>query len=151
MKHRFFKLTFSSFMIVLVTQSFATAATSDTPRLALKSTSPTQKIMPGDTFDYTLVVFNQGRKVARNVVVIAKLPKGLEQVGKREGCTRGSNIECRLGLLEPGKNVVLKFKVKADKKLPAGLRIKEGVGDLPTDPEGSEQIERIKLKSRPIN
>ena len=86
--------------------------------LALEKSASASQIMPGDTFDYTLTVSNQGPNTATNVTLYDVLPQGLSLVSTNASCVGSTNLRCALGSVPVGESVVVLLSVQADAELP---------------------------------
>jgi len=83
------------------------------PRLAINKVGP-KRARPLQRFTYTIRVRNPGKAVARNVVIIDRLPSGLIYVkASRKATVRGRTITIRMGNLQPGRFRTVKVTVRA--------------------------------------
>ncbi|BFV55052.1 hypothetical protein KCMC57_up01560 [Kitasatospora sp. CMC57] len=82
------------------TEAAAVEAQSDVQALGRVRSS---RVAPGETFRYTITVFNRGPSAARDVQVTDRLPKALAFVSSADGCTaNGQKVTCGpLPLLAP--------------------------------------------------
>lgn len=83
------------------------------PRLAITKVAPS-RARAGDRLVYTIRVRNNGRAIARNVVMSDPLPVGLTYLrSSRPATVSGRTVTVRLGNLRPGQARVVKITVRA--------------------------------------
>ncbi|WP_197361038.1 DUF11 domain-containing protein, partial [Streptomyces clavuligerus] len=83
---------------------------------ALKRTVTTAPIAPGQTFEFTVTVANNGPSVARRVRIDDTLPPELTFVSSADPCTaNGQAVRCGpVASLAPGASVTWTFRVRLD-------------------------------------
>jgi uncharacterized repeat protein (TIGR01451 family) len=92
--------------------------------LSIVKRATSDRLVPGKTLTYKLVVTNHGPSTARDVVVSDPLPRGLTFVSASSGCTfRGGTVTCATDSLASG--ATLTFEVVT--------RVASSVGDSVTN------------------
>ncbi|MFE7135068.1 CARDB domain-containing protein [Streptomyces sp. NPDC057638] len=72
-------------------------------------------VAPGETFEYSLTVTNQGPSQATDVTVSDVLPTALSFVSSDDTCMSGTTVDCGpLPTLAPGASYTWVFRVKVD-------------------------------------
>jgi uncharacterized repeat protein (TIGR01451 family) len=116
-----------AFLALLVAfPAVVTAAPGEGPRvddqsadIGITLSTSVEQIMPGDTFDYTLTVSNQGPGTARNVVVTDTLPAGVSLVRSTLfGSGDGRRVRFAIGTLAPNARTTVVLTVQVVSGLP---------------------------------
>ncbi|GAA2263803.1 hypothetical protein GCM10010232_64670 [Streptomyces amakusaensis] len=107
-----------------------------------KQTVTTAPVSPGQTFEYTVTVTNDGPSAARQVRIGDPLPTALAFVSSSDGCTAtGRNVLCGpIAGLAPGASVSWTFRVRLDAGYSgdgSNLRNTATVGSATEDPNSA--------------
>lgn len=108
--------------------------------LSVLKTASVPEITPGDSFDYTFDVKNNGPDNATGVKITDLLPAGLAFVSSNDCTAAGQNVTCVSGALAAGQVKTLTIKVKARTGVTASVKNTGRVkGDQPDpDPSNNE-------------
>ena len=127
--------------------------------VAIVKRALSDKVVPGKTIKYQLIITNNGPSVAKDVTATDPLPKGLSYVSASDGCTEKSDtVTCAPGTMAPGTTVtytvtakaassvsdrvVNTAKVTSDTKDPDPDN-NTSTGDVPPDPEADLAIDKV--------
>ena len=110
--------------------------------LGLTKVANVTQIMPGDTFDYTLTVTNQGPNTAQSVTLFDALPQGLSLLSASAGCGGSNNIiRCDFGSLGVGASTSVVLTVQASADVTGTLMNTAAVGaQSPADPSPNNNL-----------
>ncbi|WP_369373511.1 hypothetical protein [Streptomyces sp. cg36] len=83
---------------------------------AVKKTTTTARVAPGESYAYTVTVVNNGPSVARGVRVVDPLPDALTFLSSNDACAvKGTTVTCGpVATLTPGSQVSWTFRVTLD-------------------------------------
>jgi uncharacterized repeat protein (TIGR01451 family) len=138
--------------------STATVPVEPRADVAIVKRALSDKVVPGRTIKYQLIVTNHGPSVAKGVTATDPLPKGLTFVSASDGCSEKSGtVTCAPGTMAPdatvtytvtakaassvSDRVVNTAKVTSDTKDP-DPDDNESTGDVPPDPEADLSIDK---------